>query len=110
MFGVVCCVCVVFVAAGRANDLGRALLAVNSLEWWEVALLSPTASVEKRVEALRHVDVDSPWRHAVLRHDSRLSQFFPEECAALQPTTAGADNSVVVDAPGANDSGEMVFA
>jgi len=56
----------------------------NALAWWQHALLSPTATVDARVEALSNLDSDSRWRHAVLRHDTRLWQFFPDECASFQ--------------------------
>ena len=85
----------------------------NGLAGWQSTLLFRTAPVEKRVEALRHLDVASPWRGAVLRHDTRLWDFFPEECAAFQPSILDAD-SAIDGASGTSDndsarSGEMVF-
>jgi len=43
-----------------------------------------TAPVEDRVVALQRLSRRSRWRHLVLRHDPKLWQHFPSECAAMQ--------------------------
>ena len=52
------------------------------MELWLTRLLDPTTAPNIRATALHdNLPVDSPWRQAVLRHDARLWQLFPAECA-----------------------------
>ena len=54
----------------------------NGLQRWQEQLLCPATARDVRAAALRdHVPLDSPWRKAVLRHDARLWELFPAECA-----------------------------
>ena len=52
------------------------------MEAWHGQLLDPATAPDIRATALRNnLPVDSPWRQAVLRHDARLWELFPAECA-----------------------------
>ena len=53
------------------------------MEAWHARLLNPATAPDIRATALRNLAVDSPWRQAVLRYDSRLWELFPAECAVF---------------------------
>ena len=57
----------------------------NGLQRWQEQLLCPATARDVRAAALRdHLPLDSPWRKSVLRHDARLWELFPAECAAFR--------------------------
>lgn len=52
------------------------------MKQWQQQLLNPAIASDVRATAVReHLSLDSPWRKAVLRHDTRMWSLFPEECA-----------------------------
>jgi len=56
----------------------------DQIRAWQKQLLNPATPPHIRATALRdHLPVDSPWRQAVLRHDARLWELFPTECAVF---------------------------
>ena len=73
---------------------------------WKLQLLNPATAPDVRATALRdHLPLESPWRAAVLRHDSRLWKLFPEECASFRTASEGhEERKSDVDGNGA-DSG-----
>jgi len=75
----------------------------NYLAQWQESLLDPTRPATERAAAIRDNLVrPSLWRQALLRHDPRLWDLFPQECAEYRAQTAAASR----DLPSCSDENE----